>query len=183
MRKTKYWILAGMSIFLLAVGCKLVTDDEGSDLGIRSFKLAANEVSGWTETSYFEYNVSNCSDNAGLNGGAAKYVEKGLVEGIKQRLMKSDYNADIFIMDFGNSSNATDMFDNMSAGIDPKQPVGDFGMAIAVLDEHLSGVNVYAHFNKYFFEIHFTGYSNKADAKTTAASFIELYENKVINLN
>ncbi|NLG18157.1 MAG: hypothetical protein GX556_12565 [Fibrobacter sp.] len=167
-----------LAVFLTAVSCKLVTENEGDTQGIRGFKLAANEVSGWTESSYFEFNTSNCFSDAGLNGGAKDFTDNGMIEGFRQKMVSSDYLADIIITDFGSNSNSTKMFNFKSSTSDDGQKVGNYAETVAFMDENLSGVNAYAHFGKYYFIVQLSGYSIKADARSTAASFLELYENK-----
>ena len=174
----KVFMISAFAVFLTAVSCKLVTENEGDTQGIRGFKLAANEVSGWTESSYFEFNTSNCFSDAGLNGGAKDFTDNGMIEGFRQKMVSSDYLADIIITDFGSNSNSTKMFNFKSSTSDDRQKVGSYAETVAFMEDNLSGVNAYAHFGKYYFEIQLTGYSNKADARSTAASYMELYENK-----
>lgn len=183
MKSVKNWLITGVGILLLTSVCRVVTDDEGGDQGLRNFKLEANEISGWTEFSCFDFNVSNCSNDAGLNGGSSIYVNEGLVEGFRQIMKTPDYDADIFIMDFGDNTKANNMFIKISGEYkNNKQPLGNFAESIAISEENGSGVNVCAHFGKFFFEIHFTGYLNKADARNTANGFIELFQNKFLNM-
>ncbi|NLW33834.1 MAG: hypothetical protein GXY77_20485 [Fibrobacter sp.] len=170
--------------FLLFTNCKLVSDDGNDSQGLNSLKLKSEEASGWVESALFDFNVSNCTKDAGLNGGAQKYIEKGLVEGFKQTFSKSSFNFILIVIDFGNSSNANAMFSKMhTEEVFDEIIIDGFSENEAIIDNSpLSGVDAYAHFGKYYFELHFTGYSKKADAKNAASSFLELFRNKVSNL-
>jgi hypothetical protein len=170
--------------FLLFTHCKLVSDDGNDTQGLNSLKLQSDEASGWVESSLFDFNVSTCTKNTGLNGGATKYIEKGLVEGFKQTFSISSFNFILIVIDFGNSANANAMFNKMyTEEVYDKLTIDGFSENEAIIDNSpLNGVDAYTHFGKFYFELHFTGYSNKTDAKNTAASFIELFGNKVDNL-
>jgi len=181
MKKNKRWIIAGLIIPLLVWTCKVVSDNEGGDQGVENFILELNEISGWAEASIYEFDVNNCHNDAGLNGGAQKYVEEGLVRGFRQIMRTTtDYEADIFVMDFGNSTNATNMFNRIIADYtNNKLPIGGYAETVVSTEENLSGVNTSAHFDRFFIEIKFTGYSKKDDSRVTAQGFIETLEEKV----
>lgn len=178
MIRTKHWITAALGVILTIVACEVVSEGDGGDQGLRIFKLGNNEVSGWNESSCFDFNVSNCSSEAGLDGGSEEYINEGMVEGFRQMMQKTDYIGDLRIMDFGDATKATNMFNKKTSNLSDKK-LGNFAETQAATEDNLSGVNAYAHFGKFYFEIQFTGYSNKTDAKSTAASFMELYENKL----
>ncbi len=179
MKKIKHWIIAGLIIPLIVWTCRVVSDDEGGDQGVDNFVLEVNEIGGWTQSSIFEFDVNNCHLDAGLDGGAEKYIDEGLIRGFRQIMKSTEFEADIFVMDFGDDSKATNMFNRMSADYkNNKMPIDGYAATVVVTEENLSGVNTIAHFGRFFIEIKFTGYLNKAESRATAKSFIETLEKK-----
>lgn len=181
MKKIKNWIIAGLIIPLLVWTCRVVSENEGGDQGVDNFILEVDEISGWTEASIYKFDINNCHQDAGLNGGAQKYVDEGLVRGFRQIMRTTtDCEADIFVMDFGNSTNATNMFNRMSTDYkNNKMPIEGYAETVVITEENLSGVNTSAHFDRFFIEIKFTGYLNKAESRVTAQGFIQTLEEKV----
>jgi hypothetical protein len=103
-----------------------------------------------------------------------------MVRGFRQIMRTTDYEADIFVMDFGNSTNATNMFNRMSTDYkNNKMPIEGYAETVVITEENLSGVNTSAHFDRFFIEIKFTGYLNKAESRVTAQGFIQTFEGKV----
>lgn len=160
-------------------GCELIKQEDGGSGGIGDFRLSG--ISGWTEnkeSGYVEYSSGTLFDL--INGGADQYNDEGLVEGIQQKMTSSsgDKSYSAFVMDFGTADNATAMFEKMKLNEADPLAIGNYIESVAFGSRHLSGINAYAHFGKYYFEITLSGYSDESLAISEAEAFLEVYEQK-----
>lgn len=171
-------ILAG--VILILISCKLVEDTGGSGKSVYSLKLGSGDISPWVQIDdgFKEFKPATAFDV--INGGADEYVANGLVEGFFQTLSNSDKFAEMKIMDLSSTSNATAMYKIKNKIIGDKSPSGNYNDSIAAIDNApLSGVVAYAHFDKYYIELDYTGYDSKTDARTAAANFIQVFDAKI----
>jgi hypothetical protein len=174
----------GLLAVSLLVVCKIVGDEEASgDRTVASLAIKDGDVTNWKEENqgYRPYTQDNFFDI--INGGADEYINRGLIEGFQQILVisGSDYTATFLIMDMNSDANAKSMFDFKADAASTKEAAGNYSESTAVIDAgFLSGCTAYAHFEKFYLELLFTGYaSNLSEAKNNAVSFLEIFKNKI----
>jgi len=85
----------------------------------------------------------------------------------------------MFAMDFGTADDATAMYGILKAdkgglAID----VGNYVQTTAFGARHISGINAYAHFGKYYFEINLANYTDETAAINQAETFLEEFQQK-----
>jgi hypothetical protein len=160
-------------------GCEFIKQEEGGSGGIGDFRLSG--ITGWTENEQSGYAAFSSGTLFDLiNGGADQYNDEGLVEGIQQKMTHSsgDKAYSAFVMDFGTAENATAMFEKMKLNEADPLTIGNYIESVAFGSRHLSGINAYAHFGKYYVEISLSGYADESLATKEAEAFVEVYEQK-----
>lgn len=153
-------------------------------MAVNALRLVNGEVSPWIENNEEEFIEFKASTMFSLiNGGAQIYVNHGVVEGFQQTMAIDEKLAFLMVMNFGTTSNASEMYVFTDAANDEKSAVGNYNLSVAELDNSpMNGVIAIAHFGKYYMELSFSGYNDKSEAQATAASFIEVFESKISNL-
>lgn len=167
---------------IIGVSCKLVEDEGESSQGVNALRLANSDVSPWTEISddgFKDFKANNMVKE--INGGAQVYVDKGMVAGFKQYVETGGgKKAELLVLDFGTEASASAIYSYKVDGNDEKLAAGTYSEAVAQLDNSaMSGVTAYAHFGKYYLELSFTGYNDKAESRITATNFVEVFEEKI----
>jgi hypothetical protein len=142
------------------------------------FRIAVSEHPGWIERQVAEYDTSSLYDI--INGGAPPYIARGLVKGIYQRLehAEGERAAELFVMEFGSARNASDIFNDKRPDSSETVVVGGYPDSVVVASRHLSGVNAYAHFGWFYFELTLSGYTDEAAAVEQAHTFLSEFEEK-----
>ncbi|MBF0430745.1 MAG: hypothetical protein HQK83_05670 [Fibrobacteria bacterium] len=164
---------------LLSSGCKIVKDEEKT-VSLKDFRVQS-EISGWTEEdgSYQLYDLVLLRAGA-MNGDADQYGDKGMIEGIEQKLVQDKPYLQLFIMDFGTAAAAASMFDVKAQQIAAKQTIGAYEQTVAVSTKYSrGGIITYAHFDKYYIELQFETYAEADFAYADAALFLAFYEEKL----
>ncbi|HON10193.1 MAG TPA: hypothetical protein PLE24_04940 [Chitinispirillaceae bacterium] len=186
MKKNTITAFFSAIILLFLASCKFVVDDGGSGKGVYALRLAPGDISSWSEDQvggYTEFTASTLDGPGGINGGAPYYTDEGMVEGFNQNLSNGSKKACIFVWDFGTAKNASKMYTKKDGDNINKIGASGYSPSVARLDDSpSSGVVAYAHFGKYYIEISFTEFSDKSDARSTAVSFIEVFETKISQL-
>jgi hypothetical protein len=182
MKKIICSCVAVVSIALLVgVSCKLVEDEGESSQGVNALRLANSDVSPWTEISvdgFKDFKANNMVKE--INGGAQTYVDKGMVAGFKQYMTGGGKSAELLVLDFGTEASTSAMYSYTDNANEDKSDAGGYPLTVAQLDNSpMSGVVAIAHFGKYYMELSFTGYNDKSEARSTAASFVEVFEEKI----
>jgi hypothetical protein len=158
----------------------MVADTDGSSQGVDALRLAATDISPWTEAAaggFIAFTASNMTTL--VNGGAPQYIDKGLVSGFEQNMANGTKTAKIWVTDFGTASNASAMYAQKDTENGNKTKAKNFELTVAELDNSpLDGVVAYAHFGKYYLELTFS-ISDKSEAGTTASNFIEVFNAKI----
>jgi hypothetical protein len=172
--------------FVLFVSCKLVEGTGDTVNGVNALRLQSGDISGWTEIAdegFKDFEAANMYDR--VNGEAVLYNSKGLVEGFLQNLSNSSKTAVLLVQDMGTPAHAKDIYDYWDAKNEDKSAASPFDLSVAEIDNAISltGVSAYAHFDKYFLKFDFSGYSDKSEAGAAAASFVEVFEAKIAELN
>ena len=144
----------------------------------KKFRLT-NEVSGWVDQSEYFATFDTIQLYDLINGGATKYTEQGLIDGVFQLLKNSNFSVDIFVYNFGTTQKATNMFTIQSNSVASKVVVPGYAESIAVGDEFLGGAIIYAHFSQFELELSFGGYADIEVLKSDAAQFLQVYESKI----
>lgn len=144
----------------------------------KKFRLT-NEVTGWVDQSEYFATFDTIQLYDLIDGGATKYTEQGLIDGIFQLLKKDNLSCDVFVYNFGTEQKATNMFTIQSNSVASKVVVPGYDESIAVGDEFLGGAIIYAHFSQFELELSLGGYADIEQLKTDAAQFLQVYESKI----
>lgn len=180
MKKSIVFVTVCLSVILF-MSCKLVEDSGESSQGVNALRLSSGDISPWAEDNsggFITFTASNMQKL--VNGGAPQYVEKGLVAGFEQRMSNGSKTAKLLILDFGTEANAVSMYTKTDNENSDKTASGTYPQTVAQLDNSaMSGVTAIAHFGKYYMELAFTNYSDKSESRTTANSFVEVFEAKI----
>ena len=104
-----------------------------------------------------------------------------MIEGITQNMSgPGGRTAELFVEDMGTAANATALFnDQVTNNVSMKVTFPDFAESVAVGSEHLSGDQVYSHFDRYFISLNFINYTDIQVATTDANGFVKTYLNKI----
>jgi hypothetical protein len=118
-----------------------------------------------------------------IDGGAAEYTSRGLIEGIKvkmNRVTESGTNtATIFVMDFGTDSTANAMYLEKVPMVSKKWVIEGISENSALIDTaFFEACEVYACFGHFFFNGTFSNFALETDAVTQAALFVNYFKKK-----
>ncbi|MBN1129214.1 MAG: hypothetical protein JXA71_09525 [Chitinispirillaceae bacterium] len=180
-----------MNRFLTAIACALMVLCKGTndpDSGSSPIKqvwelhITDNAVAGWIE----DVNRYQIFDTTILfniiDGGAPKFIEQGLVGGIVQVMLYDTlFECIIYAEDFGSPQNARNMLNAIKIDVQ-EMPlrIPGFDSTTAVAKEYIGGAFVAAIFNRFYIELHFSGYEDVQQALGDAASFLQVYRNKIL---
>jgi len=166
--------------------CDNSSNTNDDTLKVKNLRIA-NEISGWTEEAdgYREFNPSNMYDM--IDGGVTPYLTAGLVEGIRQVFIQIrgtdtiQLTADV--EDFGNENNAQNIFNTITAAsIIDSIKFSEYPSTKVVGSNNQLGIEIiiFAHFNKFYFELKFNNYGNLADfVIEESKKFLSFYELKI----
>lgn len=170
--------------------CEFGTSGE-STRTVKALQISSTEISPWTEDADGFRDFSSLDGLTSImNGGADEYYNRNAVDGFFQNMSNkisesTTYSVECRVINFGTVENATTMFNFKTQDISTKDEVGSLGLSVALIDPDasLTGCAGYAHFGQYYFELNYSGYgSSKSQAKQDAASFIEVFQDKVKKL-
>ena len=147
----------------------------------KKFRIT-NEVSGWVDQSEYFAPFDTIQLYDLIDGGATKYTEQDLIDGIFQLLKNGTFSCDIFVYNFGTTEKATNMFTIQSNSVASKVVVPGYDESIAVGDEFLGGAIIFAHFSQFELELSLGGYADIEQLKSDAAQFLQVYESKISNI-
>lgn len=139
--------------------------------------LLTSEIPDWQDLpeTFSSYDTSQLYDL--IDGGATLYNEFGLNDGFYYELeKKSDQNCAIHIMNFGNAQNSQSIYEEQKGIISSPVAIPGFSESIALGDELLGGAIIFAHFNRFYLELSFTGYNSSEEVKADARQFLEKYQ-------
>lgn len=147
-----------------------------------AFLRITNEITNWSEedSSYFEFDTPEKGYEL-IDGYWAPYENNGIIEGFRQNMITTgDRKIEIFTMNFGQISNATSIFEEMAAeGIYDTLTFNNFTSDIAIGNIFINGARVFAHFDKYYFELSFMEYGvDTSDIRPDAEKYLAQYKTK-----
>jgi hypothetical protein len=142
-------------------------------------------VSGWTEINYTEFNTSNIYQL--LDGGMDRYVSGGIVDGIRQMIQKiigtDTLKAFLYAENFSNTAKAQNIYNTVSSTDIIDSVFLEYPTSIVVGSNNPIGqeVVIYAHFNRFYFELKFVGYGSiPVNAILDEAKrFLTVYQTKI----
>jgi hypothetical protein len=112
-----------------------------------------------------------------INGAAQPYVEAGLVTFTLKHLENTNLSCLIWMMNLGTSAKAVALFHTTIVKYNASTAVPTFGSSDASYAVQAGGnINVYAHFNQFYFELDLTGYDNVSDSIKDAQYFLTKYK-------
>ena len=156
--------------------------------GISGIQLTNADLSGWTLASgpdsletYDSTDLTNAFD-----GGAFFYTQNGLLLAIEQHLLGPNGAAlgpNAYIMEFEGDSGSTATYNHellnvQSSGI---IALSAFDTSIAFASTFgTNGYIVYAHFQNYFLQLPFSGFTDQTTALTVASKFLVIIRQKIM---
>jgi hypothetical protein len=157
---------------------------------VLQLKIMSSEIPNWylaaDADSFTLWAGDNFYDD--MDGGIEKYLNNGMIEVADVHMMgpvgadgeQNTLATHSFIMDFGNDSNASNIFDyqrtlNSADAFDIPGYKNNavFGRAV------LGGITAFAHFKRFYFELTFVRFLDQAQAIATAVRFLSLFQSKI----
>jgi hypothetical protein len=157
------------------------TGTSGTVLIKASDFIISNEISGWTAD---PSGTASYSDPMSLqqliDGGYNDYTDNGMIEGIQEVMNSSDGHGNrIWVMDFGTADKATTMYQFEQTRLTGRTAaLQEYADSIAIAKVNLSSITVYAHFNRFYFQLAMSNYSPATLATGDADLFLEFYQAK-----
>ena len=142
----------------------------------------STSFSGWIpDTSHFvAYGAQGFFNKA--DGGAQIYLDDGLISATERNLESPDSSkfCTVTIMDFGTSIKASKIFKDKVSKNMAQTAISSFDTSQAVaLAEYLGNILAYAHFDKFYFEILLTGFTDSAVSIGDAAFMLTKYKSMI----
>ena len=176
----KWLVIIGASVLLVFASCRLVSLSDATTPPIEQLALVNGEISNWNPDVDIKIYVGDKVYDL-MDGGAPQYLEKGLIKtGFQTFKGPNDGNVQVTIFDFGKDAKANIMFEEKRIAA-TGSTVKDFNYldSVVVLKSVLGGVNCFAHFYNFCFEINVTGFSDQVLAIKIVDLFLGLYEKKL----
>jgi hypothetical protein len=145
-----------------------------------------NQIPGWTSTKYNEFTPWTLWDL--IDGGDAQYTaESTLVKGYRQFLDDSALNTSIElrVMDYGTTQNAAAMYHKLKPPSVPDSldvfktnpfAVAPYDTSILIARPTGGGVALYAHFDRFFFQLGNSGYATTDNSVADIKPFILFFQ-------
>jgi hypothetical protein len=168
-------VIAVFSLCLLRAECIVAPGGSGVK-SVKDLRLNADRISNWNELngSYKEYTAGTM--NSIVDGFYTEYTSRGIIEGTIQQLSKNECQVETQPMDFGTAEIAQKMFEWYKGRVSSPEKIGDFPLDKAFAERVDSGkLRVRACFDKYYFEMNFTVYSDLQIAIGDANIFLRTY--------
>jgi hypothetical protein len=145
------------------------------------FKLADNEVQGWTQSTasdaYTVYTDITLTDK--IDGAATPYVEHGMKLAMYQNMVGPDPSvARVVAMAFGTAAQAQAMVSQRVADQGADVPIPGYAASIALAWTTIGGITAVASFNALYLEIILSGFDTPDAAGQVAAKFLQAMEAK-----
>jgi hypothetical protein len=168
---------------LTLMSCKVVDDDTGgSSQTVSTYRIAASEISGWSEVADGGWvSFSKSTMNSLVDGEYKFYVDGGMVEGAQQTLKNTSNEVlKTWVLDFSSKTVASQMFQMIKTDkITTPMAVTGFDEAVAQIENtSLYGCVTYAVFGQYIFCLSFSSYNDKNEAFSDAAQFLKVYQKR-----
>ena len=183
----------GCFSFILWCSCNLIfIENVASDkaVSVGQLKVSNTEISNWklssSADSFTLWTAANFEQD--IDGGYEIYTDRGMIECGDIHMLgpagsdgvQNEIAAHSFIMDFGNDSNAVDIYNYQKTRYSADAfDIPRYPNTIAFARSILGGITVYAHFKKFYLELNFTGFSDQNHATTTAIQFLGLLKSKI----
>jgi hypothetical protein len=186
-------LIASMGVccaVLLYCGNKKPTEapsPQPSATTVGQLKIADGEVAGWAKSvansdTFAAYPIDSlyCCQPGSNDGGAVPYDSGGCKELAYQKLTGPDQmQYASFAMDFVTIEKASAMFEKLKAVRVPNVAIPGFATATAFATTGFYTVSVYAHFNKFYFEIVLIGVTDTTVGLTAAKDFLTIFKGKI----
>jgi len=132
----------------------------------QKYKLADNEISGWTQGSASDSFWAGTDLFGGIDGAGSAYMDRGFRQGMIQNLNGPDSQSCVLrAMDFGTGDKATAMYAYAQANfITNSIAIPTYDSSTAIGDAEISGLTAFAHFGESYFEVRLIGLG---DQRTT----------------
>jgi hypothetical protein len=191
--KTIVLILLCLSLFMVCT-CNFMFVENVANAkatNVSQLKISGSEISNWklasSADSFTLWTAANFYDD--VDGGIENYLNNGMIEVADIHMVGPvgrDGSQNIiathsFIMDYGNSSNATAIYNyekTVNSADAFKLP--QYSMTTAFYITKMGGICVYAHLKKFYFELYFVGFSDVTEAAKTAVLFMGLFRSKIL---
>lgn len=181
-----------LAMFVLALsicGCKTIwintsaMNDLSGASNVVQLQISPTDVTGWQQVAGSDgFNVYSAQGlYKPLDGGADPFNQKGVIEGIIQKLDgPTPTKLEAIVLDFGSEPKAITMFQFRVQTINPPQLIiPNFSDSMAFASSTLDGVTVYAYIKKFYFEVALSGFQDQSEALQTASLFVDLYSSKI----
>jgi hypothetical protein len=172
-------LFAGLITFF---SCKVVTD-KSAQKSLSDLCFSSGTITGWNTAA-----DNSCQMNGtvelynDIDGGAPTYIDHGFIQYIKQDLSGSaGKTASVRVMDFGTADKAKVMYEDIltSTKINDELPAPGYDRTVAVMSAAIGTFSVYAHFDRFYFELIFSEMDGTADANNNAGQFLKTYQAKL----
>jgi hypothetical protein len=175
--QTKKWVkiilFSAISIMLIKAKCGVAPNDSG--VTVEDLRLT-NAVSGWIDQAsmYKAFDVQGYYNLT--NGKAVDFDQAGMQKGIVQQLQKTGKVSDVTVIDMSTDVKAADIYNFFKLKNTSSFVISTYPDSVAFAIYSGGGITVFAHFNKFYFELAFSGYTDPEVAKGDAALFLSTYE-------
>jgi hypothetical protein len=183
MKLFKITALLGFCALLSCCATGVKTPESG---GLKTQNLRiTTDLPGWTEeaASFQTFTtVDQLAGDVGLDGEAYLYSNKGLTEGIYQKLTSRAGNRmELYILDFGSDAGAAAVFAGVAASqVSDAKQIGSMARSVAVVQDNNNSAVIYAHLGRLFFKLSMTDYGGAFLNATSAANlFLNFYKSKI----
>lgn len=147
----------------------------------QKFRFLDNEVPDWTQaegdSAYSVWTAENLADK--IAGAASDYTTRGCQFAMYQALVgPPPETCEVVAMDFGTDAQATSMFAFEKETTAASAAIPRYDTGIAIGSAKPTGMTVYAHFGRNYFELRLDGYSDQDSAIQAALPFLQVLEQK-----
>ena len=171
-------------VALVFFGCAHVKTAEAHGVMAANLRITT-ELVGWSETaaSFQAFTtVDQLAGDVGLDGEAYLYSDKGLIEGLYQKLTsRAGYRMELYLLDFGSDATAAGVFAGVTASqVSDGKSVGTLARATALSQDNNNSAIFYAHLGRFFFKLSMTDYGGAfLNATDAALLFFDFYKRKI----
>jgi hypothetical protein len=160
------------------------------DLTVEMLKVKNGDIANWRTApdadSFGVWTPDNFYED--IDGGYEVYTDQGLSRAADFHMLgpvgpdgdTEEIAKPSFIMDFGSATHAMEMYTYMksmySADIVATPGWND---SVAFAKSILGGIAAYVHFDKFYFELNFAGFSDREKALAAAGLFLDFFKGKI----
>jgi len=168
--------VTGVSL-LLCMSCFEQAPTQQPAVSMEVFRFSKVDHPDWSEQQYNQYDTISLRQI--IDGGAGFFSQYGMVSGTFQKLASKDSTfCELFAMDFGTNANAARVIEGRKSTFSQIEQVGTYPQTKAFMYVVLAGVQAYAVFGQFYFEVLLGGYSDSTTAPAMAASILQWLEAK-----